>query len=114
MKPVIVLGIGNRLMGDDGIGVRIIEALGQENTSEKVRFAAGETDIGYCLSELADGDLCIIVDGSCSGREPCTVDVIDLKEVFAQRRPALSFHDFDLIHAMKRENIDKRRDPDHH
>jgi len=107
MNQAIVLGVGNRLMGDDGIGVCIVEALGQENTSEKVRFAAGETDIDYCLSELADGDLCVIIDGGFFGKAPCSVEVLDLKEVFAQKRPALSFHDFDLIQAMKRENMMK-------
>jgi hydrogenase maturation protease len=107
MKHTVVLGIGNRLMGDDGIGVRVVEALGQGNRSGKIRFAAGETDIDYCLNELAEAEVYVIIDGGCSGREPCSVDVIDLKEVFAQIRPALSFHDFDLIHAMKRENMIK-------
>lgn len=107
MKNVIVLGIGNRLMGDDGIGVRIVEALGQGKILDNVRFAVGETDIDYSLNELFDEDICVIVDASRSGRDPCSVGVFDLKEVFKQRRSALSFHDFDLIHAMKRANMFK-------
>jgi hydrogenase maturation protease len=101
MKQALILGIGNRLMSDDGIGVRIVEALAQDNTMETVRFAAGETDIGYCLSELADADICIIVDAACFGNEPYSVSVLDLEDVLEQKRPARSFHDFDLIHGMK-------------
>ncbi len=106
-KKIIVLGIGNRLMGDDGIGVRIVEALKEEEQSGDIRFTAGETDIGYCLDALAEGEFCVIVDGACTGQEPCTVSMLDLKEVLAQKRSSLCFHDFDLICAMKRENMIK-------
>jgi hydrogenase maturation protease len=119
MKQTVVLGIGNRLMGDDGIGVRLAEVLGQRNPYENVRFIAGETDVDYCLNELAGADLCIIIDGARSAGDifaserppaakgPCSVEVTDLKGIFAQKRPMASFHDFDLIHAMKRENLMK-------
>ncbi len=107
MKRALILGIGNRIMSDDGIGVRIVEALAQENTMEMVRFAVGETDIGYCLSELADADICIIVDAACFGNEPCAVNVFDLADVLEQKRPARFFHDFDLIHGMKINNVMK-------
>lgn len=101
MKSAVVLGIGNRLMGDDGIGVRIAETLALDNTVEKVRFAAGETDIEYCLGELADADQCIIIDAACLGNKPCAVNVLDLAEVLKEKRYARSFHDFDLIQGMK-------------
>jgi hydrogenase maturation protease len=107
MKQTVVLGIGNRLMSDDGIGVRIAEALERDGTIKGIRFAAGETDIGYCLDELAEADVCIIVDAACFGNEPCSVNVFDLPEVLEQKRPARSFHEFDLIHAMKINNIRK-------
>lgn len=121
MKQAVVLGVGNRLMGDDGIGVRIVEALEQsgtrvcgqeigedgrgENSPEKIRFTVGETDVGYCLKELADSDLCIIVDGACTGRERCSVNATSLKDVFGKMRPVRSSHDFDLIHGMKRDGL---------
>jgi len=107
MKNAVVLGIGNRLMEDDGIGVRLAESLGLRNPYENVRFIAGETDVDYCLNELAGADLCIILDASCSAAELCSVEVTDLKEIFAQKRPMASFHDFDLIQAMKREKMMK-------
>ncbi len=107
MKNAVVLGIGNRLMGDDGIGVRLAEALAQKNHYRNVRFVAGETDVDYCLNELTGAALCVILDASCSAAELCSVEVTDLKEIFAQKRPIASFHDFDLFHAMKRENMMK-------
>lgn len=105
MKHTVVLGIGNRLMGDDGIGVRVVEALGRENESENIRFTAGETDVYYCLDELAAGDLCILIDGACTGKAPGSVGMVDLRQIFTQRKVPLTFHDFDLFHAMKRVNL---------
>lgn len=107
MKKITVLGVGNRIMGDDGIGVRIVEALAQDVTMRNFHFAAGETDIDYCLGELEDADRCIIIDASCFGKEPCSIAVQDLKDVFSQRRPACTFHDFDLIHGMKLRDMRK-------
>ncbi|MEL7656543.1 MAG: hypothetical protein AAGU75_11620, partial [Bacillota bacterium] len=37
--------------------------------------------------------------------EPCSIGVFSLQDVYKQKRSALSFHDFDLIHAMKTENL---------
>lgn len=105
MKHTVVLGIGNRLMGDDGIGVRVVEALGRENESENIRFTAGETDVCYCLDELAAGDIYILIDGACTGKAPGFVGVVDLRQVFTQRKAPFTFHDFDLFHAMKRMNL---------
>lgn len=107
MKNTVVLGIGNRLMGDDAIGVRLAESLGQRNSDRNVRYIAGETDVDYCLNELENADLCIIIDASSSAADLCSVGVTDLKEIFARKRPMASFHDFDLIHAMKRESMMK-------
>ena len=119
MKQGIVLGIGNRLMEDDGIGVQVVEALnhknapGMMNAAEKnravgsLRFVAGETDIDFCLSELSDHDFCIIIDGSSSGKEPGTVETYQLTEVLAQIKPIMTFHDFNLFQAMKRDNLIK-------
>lgn len=44
MKEIVVLGIGNRLMMDDGIGVRLVEELDQREHVPYIRYVPGETD----------------------------------------------------------------------
>ncbi|HWQ78505.1 MAG TPA: hydrogenase maturation protease [Anaerovoracaceae bacterium] len=114
VERVLVLGIGNRLMGDDGVGVHVAEAIGRSYRPEppaygffsgNVRVLAGETDVDYCLRELADSDACIIIDAACSGKEPGYVDVIDLGTALAQITAAPGIHDFNLLRAMKREGL---------
>ena len=105
MKRGLVLGIGNRIMGDDGIGVRVVEALASDHVSEDIDFIAGETDVDFCLSQLSAADYCFIIDGSMLGKKPCAVDHFPLHDIYQQTRSVYSFHDFDLIHAMKAERI---------
>lgn len=111
-------------MGDDGIGVRVVEELEKRRKSgcwnptagkssedesgaaENLRFIAGETDVEYCLTELIDEDACIIIDGCSTGNKPGTVNAIPLMEAVLKKRPAAGFHDIDLLQAMARENID--------
>jgi hydrogenase maturation protease len=107
MKQTLVLGIGSLLMGDDAIGVRIAETLGYRDKRENIRYVSGETDVDYCMGEIRNSNDCVIIDGACTGNEPCTVQTLDLKEVLEELRPAAFFHETNLLHAMKREGLIK-------
>ena len=102
---IVVLWIGNRLMCDDGIGVRVAEALGREAQKSGIVFTAGETDIDYCLDVVSDADTCIIIDAARLGGTPCSVRVQDLEAVLERACSARTFHEYDLIRAMKREDL---------
>ncbi|MBT2282469.1 hypothetical protein J7E78_02730 [Paenibacillus polymyxa] len=52
MSWLTVLGIGSQLMGNDGTGVYVVEALRVMNTDEHVTYIAGETDIDFCLQYI--------------------------------------------------------------
>ena len=108
MKTMLVVGIGNRVMKDDSIGVRIVEALSEQCCLESIRFLVGETDVDYCLDQIMPMDECIIIDGGVTGEEPCTVAAYSLDKIFEQNRDVRSFHDMDLISAMKRNGLKKK------
>ena len=59
-----IFGIGNILLGDDGIGVRVVECIEKEikNISEDIEVIIGETDYLYCLNEIEEGDTLVIID----------------------------------------------------
>jgi len=51
---VLVLGIGNTLLRDDGVGIRVMQALERElDADARLRFVDGGT-IGFMLSALID------------------------------------------------------------
>ncbi|MEG0132553.1 MAG: hydrogenase maturation protease [Clostridium sp.] len=66
-----IFGIGNILLCDDGIGVKVIEVIGREveNYGENVKVILGETDYLYCLDQIEDEDIVIIVDSTFLGRK---------------------------------------------
>ena len=49
-----VFGIGNILLGDDGIGVKVVEKLNEsiKSIGRDIEVIIGETDYLYCLNEI--------------------------------------------------------------
>jgi len=67
---VLILGLGNPLRGDDGIGRRVVESLWQRGLPEGVEALAGGT-LGLDLLNLLEGPQCaILVDAADMGLEP--------------------------------------------
>jgi len=55
VAPVLALGLGNLLLGDDGIGLRLVEKLAEENGfGDAVEFVDGGTQGLALLGCLAD------------------------------------------------------------
>lgn len=78
-RRVLVAGMGNVLTGDDGFGVRVVEAL-QRDGGLPPSARAIEVGIGgiHLVQELMDGwDALIVVDAVDRGGEPGTVYVLE-------------------------------------
>jgi hydrogenase maturation protease len=61
---ILVLGIGNLLMGDEGVGIQAVRRLEKENWPGKVDFLDGGTGGFHLLSYLEDYAHVIIIDAS--------------------------------------------------
>lgn len=71
---VLVLGIGNILLGDEGIGVRVVEALSARyRFPEGVQVVDGGTAGMGLLDLIAGQSHVIIVDAVKGGAEPGTI-----------------------------------------
>ena len=94
-KQTLILGIGNYLMGDEGIGVHAIEALSKEQFPENVRLVDGGTGGFHLLSFFHEYDPLIIIDATMDDQPVGTVRVIQPR--FASDFPrTLSAHDIGL------------------
>ena len=72
---LLVLGIGNLLMGDEGVGVHAIRALEKERLPAGVEILDGGTGGFHLLSCLDDYPCVIVIDATMDGREPGTVRI---------------------------------------
>lgn len=97
MKEVLVLGIGNRLMMDDGIGVYVVEELKNRNKNPDIRYIIGETDIYFCLNLIEKASYIIIVDAVCLNKQPGAISTIPLGQVFKNPIHPISVHDSHLL-----------------
>ncbi len=60
---VVVLGVGNILMSDEGVGVHAVEALANGyDIPDEVEIIDGGTSGMDCLDRIADADLLLIAD----------------------------------------------------
>ncbi|TIH12375.1 hydrogenase maturation protease [Marinifilum sp. JC120] len=100
MKKLLVLGIGNLLLGDEGVGVHAVEELKKEEWPENVHLVEGGTfthDIFHIL-EHYDGALVLdIVHGT---KEPGTIYYLEEKDLVQNEKQRLSLHDIDLLDSL--------------
>lgn len=94
---IVVLGVGNILLTDEGIGVRAIEELGQRyRLPKEVELIDGGTSAMELLDDLANCDLLIIADCVRAGRTPGTLLRLADEEIPALFRTKLSPHQVGL------------------
>lgn len=99
MTKVCVLGIGNRLMKDDGIGIYVTEALQKQNKSENIEFIIGESDIDYSLSAIEKANILIIIDSVLTDGTAGKVNVFQLDKDWARFFSlGISAHNLHLFH----------------
>jgi len=90
---VLVLGVGNILMGDEGIGTRAIELLERRyRFPENVELLDGGTSGIELLRFIEDREHLILIDAIKGGQPPGTVVRVDGEDVPARFRTRISPH----------------------
>lgn len=91
--PVLILGLGNPLRGDDGIGPAVIEALRQVELPPEVELMDGGTAGLGLLTAISGRQHLLVVDAAEMGRPPGTVVVFRPEAVSLEKAAsALSPH----------------------
>lgn len=94
-KEILILGIGNYLMGDEGIGVHLAQQLENELLPPGVDVLDGGTGGFHLLSYFEQYKTVIIVDATLDNNPAGTIRLI--KPRFASDFPkAMSTHDIGL------------------
>lgn len=97
----VVLGIGNILLSDDGIGVHAVNALvAGYDLPPEVEVIDGGTSAMDCLDQIAGADLLLIADCMHSGREIGGITRLEGDELHAFFRTRLSPHQIGLAEVM--------------
>lgn len=94
---ILVLGIGNLLLGDEAVGVRIVEALEQRyRLPAHVEVLDGGTSGMELMEMMADRDHLIVADAVLTGAAPGSVAVLYDEEIPALFTRKVSPHQLGL------------------
>lgn len=94
---IIVLGVGNLLLSDEGVGVRAVERLARDyRLPPEVEIIDGGTCGMEMLEDLAHADHLIIVDAVRSGQPPATMVRITGEDIPVFFKTKLSPHQIGL------------------
>ncbi|MGE5503137.1 MAG: HyaD/HybD family hydrogenase maturation endopeptidase [Actinomycetota bacterium] len=103
---VVVLGVGNILMTDEGVGVRAVEELERlYDLAPEVTVIDGGTSGMDCLDQIAEVDHLLIADAMRSGAEPGTLKRVDHDQLAAHFKTKLSPHQVGLSDVLATLNL---------
>jgi hydrogenase maturation protease len=100
-RRVLIAGIGNIFLGDDGFGVEVVGRLSGRRLPEGVEvvdFGIRGMDLAYALHE--DYDLVVFVDATPRGGEPGTVYLIE-PEIEEDEPVSLDTHGMDPVKVIR-------------
>lgn len=72
-QKTLVLGLGNIIMGDEGVGVHVVRALEKQELPAGVECLDGGTGGFILLEPLQNADHIILIDAAADGNPPGTV-----------------------------------------
>lgn len=94
-NSILIMGVGNYLMGDEGIGVHLIQKMAKMDLPSYVDILDGGTGGFLLLNYFEAYKTIIFIDATMDGKEEGTISLIRPK--FASDFPsALSVHDVGL------------------
>jgi len=99
-RPILILGIGNILLRDEGVGVRVIERMQEIPLPDDVELIDGGTAGADLLDVLAERKKVIVIDAVQADCEPGTVLRFTADELTQPDRVGMSLHELGLGQAL--------------
>jgi len=104
-KRVLIAGVGNIFLGDDGFGVEVVKRLAGCELPEGVEvkdFGIRGMDLAYALQD--DYELVVLVDATPRGERPGTVYLIE-PEIEDDGEVSLDTHSMDPVKVIKLSRV---------
>ncbi len=100
-KQIVILGVGNILLRDEGFGVRVVEEIKRRFIfPANVKVIDGGTQGLWLLPTLQEADDLIVIDAVLGGGEPGSLYRLHKEDLPKGLRLKQSAHDSDLVEAL--------------
>jgi len=96
-QPIAIIGVGNLLMSDEGVGIHAIQYLEQFGWPENVELIDAGVPGASLLHIIEDRKLSIIIDCGDFGGQPGEILVVDPKKLNKPSEEMVSLHGMSLL-----------------
>ena len=97
---VVVIGVGNLLMRDEGIGIHAVQALQAIDLPPDVKLIDGGTS-PYLIAYMRAGDKIIIIDAAKAGGEPGAIYHFKPEDILVEKQFLYSAHELGVVENLK-------------
>ena len=105
-EKITVLGIGNLLLKDEGVGIHVIESLKKEQLPDNVELVDGAV-AGFDLLPVVEGcDKLIVIDAIKTNEPAGAIFRFDPQEIDIHRESGVSLHEVDFFQVL---DVSKKR-----
>ena len=105
IKDTVIIGIGNILLQDDGVGVHVIKQLKSEKSLSTIKLVDGGTSTLDMLGYFLDYKKVIVVDCLSAGLKPGTIYKIKPEDIKSYKKENLSIHDVQILDVVEMANM---------
>jgi hydrogenase maturation protease len=107
-----IVGLGNIFMGDDGVGVRAVERIGQIGVPERTLLVDIGTSSLDSMDVIVDSERLVVIDAVKGGSDPGTVYRLRPEDLASGRYEQLSLHQVSLLESLELARLKGRIAPD--
>ena len=97
MKPIAIIGVGNYLMGDEGVGIHASRKLREYIKREDCEIIDAGVPSMSLLHMLEGRKLAFIIDCADFDGDPGDIEIFTPEEVNREENPEISLHANDLL-----------------
>ena len=99
-KKIVVLGLGNILLKDEGVGVCVAEEIAKRSLPENVEVIDGGTASLDILTSMKEVDKLIIIDALRGGEKPGTVYRLHPEDLLTPSDTHVSLHQMHVLEGL--------------
>ncbi len=98
--PNLVLGLGNILLRDEGVGVRVVQAMQGMDLPADVEVFDGATAGLDLLDVLADRRKVVVIDALAGETQPATILRLETQDLAPPESGGVSLHEIGLLETL--------------
>jgi hydrogenase maturation protease len=111
-KPILVLGVGNLVLTDEGVGVHVARRMQEMDLPSDVDVMDGATGGFDLLDDIEGRKKVIVVDTVNGGEPPGTIYRMTAEDIEETEKARLSLHEIDVTDLLKLADLFEIQKPE--